>query len=181
MQLKLVITHALTTHNYKCVCNDCYFHVFLTCSAPGVPELRLYSTTPDSVSISWTLTPGSLADRYEINWSRNHTQFASFNNILSASASNYTVTGLSDYGNATINITVTAFNAFGSTASTNMNIAANVATSQVNASYDNDDAQIIGVVTVVVVILSITVIAIALIICFYKSKSMKKSKTLVYS
>ena len=101
------------------------------------------------------------------------------------------MSGLSDYGNATIIITVTAFNAFGSTTSTSMNIAANVATSQVNegqgrtqndsSSSDDNDAVIIGVVTVVVVILAITVIAVALIICFYKSKSMKNSKTPVYS
>ena len=182
----VIIKHTFNVHF------EPIFHSLLIYSAPGAPELQLYSATSDTLSFSWTLTPGSLVDRYEVNWSRNHTQFASFHDIVSSSASNYTVSGLSDYGNATIIITVTAFNAFGNATSTSMNIAASVATSQVNelevaqddsSSSDNNDDLIIGIIIAALVILAITaiIITILIIIYCYKSKSSKNSRKLVHS
>ncbi|CAI8033639.1 hypothetical protein GBAR_LOCUS18975, partial [Geodia barretti] len=92
---------------------------------PGEPELQLYSATPDTVSFSWRLPPGSAVDSFQVQWDRNHSQFATFRDTLSNSTHNYTVTGLKDYDNAMYTITVTAFNAVGSSTSSNMNFVAN--------------------------------------------------------
>ena len=168
-------------------------------SVPGEPELRLYSATPDSISFSWTLPPGSLVDGYEVKWDRNHTQFATFREPLSSKAQNYTVTGLRDYDNATFTITVTAFNAVGIATSANMNIAANFASgtadmptvtgsserpvaTESSQSSDNEinEALIAGIVVGGAVILAIAVVVVLVIYC-YKLKSDKKSNESLYS
>ena len=162
--------------------------------APGVPELRLYSATSDSISFSWSMSPGSVVDSYEVKWDRDHNQFASFRDLLSSKSNNYTVTGLKDYGNATFSISVTAHNAVGSATSPSMNVAANFAavnsddptdpgTSSTSddptdpgtsSTSDDNIPLIVGVVVGCVVILAMFVF-IALLVYCYMSKS-KKSK-----
>ena len=152
--------------------------------APGVPELRLFYATSDSVSFSWTMPPGSLVDSFEVKWNRNHTQFTSFRDLLSSRSNNYTVTGLKDYGNATFSITVTAHNAVGSTTSSSMNVAANFAAENSNdrpgdpetSSTSDDTVLIVGVVVGGVVILAIVAVIALLGFC-YKSKSKKRKET----
>lgn len=150
---------------------------------PGTPELQLYSATPDSVSLSWTLQPGSLVDSYEIKWDRDHSQFATFRDILSPKVTNYTVTGLQGYENAVFSISVTASNAVGSATSPNMNIVANFVTgsgpSNVSggSGSDDNDTLIIGVVVAGLVILAIVIVIVSLMIYHYKSKTNGKNTT----
>ena len=155
-------------------------------SVPGEPEIQLYSATPDSVSFSWSLPPGSVVDSFEVKWDRNHSQFATFRDSLSKSSNKYTVNGLRDFDNATYTITVTAFNNVGSSTSSNMNIVANFASGANNgpdggvSESSGDDSEganeelIAGVVVAGVVILAIAAVVLGLLVCHYK-KSKKKS------
>ena len=166
------------------------FNFLILISVPGEPELRLYLATPDSISFSWTLAPGSLVDGYEVKWDRNHTQFATFREPLPPKAQNYTITGLRDYDAATFTITVTAFNSVGSATSPNMSIAANFASgtterpmatgSSQSSDDETNEALIAGIVVGGVVILAIAVVVVLVVYC-YKLKSDKKSNESLYS
>ena len=160
-------------------------------TVPGEPELQLYSATPDTVSFSWRLPPGSAVDSFQVQWDRNHSQFATFRDTLSNSTHNYTVTGLKDYDNAMYTITVTAFNAVGSSTSSNMNFVANfvngdaggseVPENSMGESEGPHEGLIAGVVVAGIVIIAIATVILGLMVYHYKSKSNKNSKKPLYS
>ena len=95
---------------------------------PGAPELRLSSATEDTISFSWTVSAGSVVDRYEVIWEIDDRPFVMFRDtVLPTSFNTYTVTGLMDYGNITLSIFVTAYNAAGSRTSPRLCVEANFA------------------------------------------------------
>ena len=160
---------------------------------PGAPELRISSATSDTVSFSWSVPSGSLVDSYEVNWDRDHNQFASFHEELSASANSYTINGLEGYGNTTFSISMTAHNSAGSKTSSALHVAANFAqgnsssmTGASSCDSNGDNMAIVGAAVAGCVILAITVVIVALLIYHYKKSQSKRENseqpiTTVYS
>ena len=161
-------------------------------AVPGVPELRIFSATDNTLSVSWTTPNGSKVDKFEIQWERFvGSTSASFRDTLSPRSNNYTVTGLKGYDNATFSVSVTAYNAAGSSTSSRVNVAANFAsgntlsmneggTTSSSSDGGNDEAVIGGVVGGFVV-LAIAVVVVTVLVYHYKLKSKKNKPTAVYS
>ena len=144
---------------------------------PGVPKLRLSSATANTISFSWTVPTGSIVDSYEIKWEIDHNQAASFRDtVLPTSFNSYTVTGLKDYGNATVSISVIAYNAVGSRTSPSLCIAADFAAGNLDEHQGAscDDA-IIGAVVAgsLIIPIALALIIAALIVYRRKLKSKK--------
>ena len=156
----------------------------LSTAVPGEPELQLYSVTPDSVSFSWSLPPGSIVDYFTVKWeivSRN-SPFATFCDKVSSESSSYTLTGFQDYNDATYTITVTAFNGVGNSSSSKMKVRGNVDTAcgasspvgTTSNSNDADEALIAGVVVAGLVILIIATVVLGLLVYYRKLKLKQK-------
>ena len=158
-------------------------------AVPGVPELRIFSATDDSLSVSWTMPNGSKVDQFEIQWERFvGSTSASFRDTLSSKSNNYTVTGLKGYDNATFSVSVTAYNAAGSATSSNINVAANFASGNTKSEGENSSSSsggnneaTIGGIVAGFVILAIAVVVVAILVYHYKSKSKKNKPNAVYS
>ena len=136
---------------------------------PGSPKLRLLSATTNTVFFSWTVPNGSVVDYNEIKWEVERDHTATFRDTaLPTSFNSYTVTGLQDYGNAIVSISVTAHNAMGSSNSTSMHVAANLVTE--NSGTHVTVAASVGTV-IAGLLISISVI-VAVLMCYrYKLKS----------
>ena len=76
---------------------------------PGQPSVTVSSTTPTSISLSWSVPSGSVVDSYEVMWETDSSA------TITDGSTSYTITGLEEETNYTI--TVTATNAAGSAAS----------------------------------------------------------------
>ena len=76
---------------------------------PGQPSVTVSSTTPTTISLSWSVPSGSVVDSYEVMWETDSSA------TITDGSTSYTITGLEEETNYTI--TVTATNAAGSAAS----------------------------------------------------------------
>lgn len=176
--------HGLSHYVKDVVIAEVHNDVIINSSVPGVPELRLFSATDSTLSISWSLANGSRVDRFEIQWDRYvGSTSASFRDSLPSSAYSYTVTGLKGYNNATFSVSVTAYNAAGSATSSRINVASNFASGNAapSSSGSNGEAATIGAVVAGFVILAIAVVVVALLVYHYKYKSKKNQTQAVYS
>ena len=137
-----------------------------------MPEIRVDSLTTDTISISWTTPNGSVVENYEITWSVQGS-FGLFQHTLSNNSNEFTIAGLEEYESATISITVTAHNIAGSTTSSRLMMAANLASGQQPAGFNNT---MIGVISGAILTIVLILILAAIIICYVKSKFGKTSK-----
>ena len=167
---------------------SCSFNHFFQCLellSYKSAELQICSVTVNSIFFSWTVTSGSVVDGYEIVWKIYHDQFVTFRDSLPpVSFNSYTVNGLQDCGDATISITVTAYNSGGSATSSSLNIAANIAAGSGTLESPNSlnsDFVIIGAAVGGCVILAIAVVTVVVTILIYHYKSKKNQKEPVYT
>ena len=156
-----------------------YHTEFPSITVPGAPQLRVSSATEDTLSLSWTLPVSSVVDSYDIRWEFHQTRLAStFRAALGPEIFNYTISGLGDYGDASLIVTVTAFNAAGNTTSPVLNVAANfVSITQDDGAYSctSNEELIAGLVTGGCVTIAIIVGLFGLIVFCCKRKIYKKS------
>ena len=85
-------------------------------TAPKLKTFSVDSTTATSITLRWSVTSDSLVDRYVVTWERSNSAASVTVTITDPSVTTYTLMGLES--EATYSITVTAFNAAGSTTST---------------------------------------------------------------
>ena len=101
--------------------------------------------TEDSLSLTWTVPPGSVVDIYQLNWDIQHTELAQFMiELTPARLNNYTITGLGSYGNASLAVSVTAINAVGNKTSPKLIFETDFASQ--GDSEDSNQVLIIGAV-----------------------------------
>ena len=97
------------------ICYDASYNYF---TAVQVPAVITNSTTPTTISLSWT-SAGSEVDSYEVMWERDTSgecpDVDEGNATVSGSSASYTITQLEEDSSYTINITAT--NAAGSVTS----------------------------------------------------------------
>ena len=79
---------------------------------PGQPSVTVTSTTATTISLSWSVSSGSLMDSYEVMWEGDGTRSSA---TITDGSSSYTITGLQE--ESSYIITVTATSAAGSAAS----------------------------------------------------------------
>ena len=131
----------------------------------------------DSLSFSWSVPSGSVVDSYDVWWQFQHTTLVTFKVTLAPTRfNNHTIIGLRDYGDATLSISVTAFNAVGNRSSAVLTVATDSvddSEAETQASCGTDDAVIIGAVVGGCVIIAIAAVVVAILIYHYKWKSTK--------
>ena len=71
------------------------------------------------MSLSWTLPSGSVVETYKLEWKilDEHQPIIPLSETLSSSTDKYTITGLREYDNVTVKVTVAAVNDAGSNTS----------------------------------------------------------------
>ena len=93
-----------------------YLHAI---TAPGQPSVSVVSTTATSISLSWSISSGSLVDSYEVMWERDTSGECPDEDegsiTITGSSTSHTIMELKEVSTYTIN--VTASNAIGSTVS----------------------------------------------------------------
>ena len=86
------------------------FYKLLFFNAVQVPTVTASSTTPTTISLSWT-SAGSEVDSYEVTWERDTSgecpDVDEDNATVSGSITSYTITQLEEDSSYTINITAT--------------------------------------------------------------------------
>lgn len=150
-------------------------------SVPGVPEIQVTSVTTSSVTISWSVPSGSAVDSYEVVRERDHNSFSSFRESLNNLTTTYTVTGLEEYGNTVITITVRAHNMAGSSTSAQLNVSADLGsgTTAVCSSTPSDDdrAIVVGVVLGLLLLVETVLVMVVIgVVCYRHIKYNVKPK-----
>ena len=81
-----------------------------TLADPVQPTVMVDSTTPTTISLSWTVADGT-ADSYEVTWERDTSGECSDvdegNATISGNSTNYIISGLEEDTKYTINVTAT--------------------------------------------------------------------------
>ena len=111
---------------------------------PGAPELSLVSTSADSVTVSWRVPEGTVVERYEIQWRVRDEESQSMSSThtddsLSSSTEQYTISGLQQITNGTIEILVTAVNGAGISSSIPLTLHSNALQRNDVPSEENGD------------------------------------------
>ena len=109
------------------------------CTVPGAPVLILSLTSADSVTVSWTVSSGSVVERYDLMWSITGVQQPLVTFSDTSSANTYTIEGLDVYDNVTVSISVTAVNAVGSNSSTPLIIHSDIPHNRPTESDSEDE------------------------------------------
>ena len=76
------------------------------------------------MSLSWTLPSGSVVETYKLEWKilDEHQPIIPLSETLSSSTDKYTITGLREYDNVTVKVTVAAVNDAGSNTSVSLTL-----------------------------------------------------------
>ena len=123
---------------------------------------------------------GSAVNKYDIRWEFNFTpRFPSFRAALDSSITNYTISGLRDYGDVSLLVTLTAFNEVGNTTSPVLSVSANFATQHDGTcSRGSNEVLIAGGVTGGCVVIGLLIgLILGLIFCCYKHKQLADGKS----
>ena len=92
--------------------------------------MSLVSTSADSVTVSWRVPEGTVVERYEIQWRVRDEESQSMSSThteesLSSSTDQYTISGLQQTANGTIEVLVTAVNGAGISSSIPLTLHSN--------------------------------------------------------
>ena len=93
------------------------------------------------MSLSWTLPSGSVVETYKLEWKilGEHQPIISLSETLSSSTDKYTITGLREYDNVTVKVTVAAVNDAGSNTSVALTLHSAVLHGESRNCEDKDD------------------------------------------
>lgn len=107
---------------------------------PDAPELTLTSITSDTMTLSWAVAGGTEVERYELEWKiiGGQKPISRLSYTLSSTTNNYTIAGLEECDNVTVEVRVAAVNEAGTTSSVPLSLNSAILRGRAADSEDED-------------------------------------------